>query len=324
MSESLGTDRFLITGACGFLGSALVARLVEEGAPVLAFDQPGAPFDRLSSKVEILAADLRDPASYRAEVLGFSPTRVIHLAALIDNSRDFDLYSKLFETNLSGTVALTSVVRELSRLGSLVHASTGEEYGNVEGVRHEELPPRPVSPYSASKAAVTAFLTSLHQMSGFPATTARIFLPYGPGASPRFFVTQLVSAIRRGDPFPMTPGLQKRDFLYVDDVVEGLLVTCRCPPLCGEVVNICSGMGVSLLSLAEAGVKVAREEGVLQDGFEIQAGKLPYRQAEIMNYVGDPGKLERATGWRTEISIETGLRRMFRAPKPGSSTQNSV
>lgn len=309
--NSPSDERYLITGAAGFLGSHLAGRLHHEGARVLALDLESADWERLPGPIEVLAADLLEPSGYESAVRDFSPTRVLHLAARIDNARDFSLFESSFESNLFGTLRLVEVLRSLPGLKSFLHTSSGEEYGRIEGPRDETLPPRPVSPYSASKAAVTAFLRAAHAMSGFPAITARIFLPYGPGASPRFFVQQLVRALRQGCEFAMTPGEQTRDFLFVEDVVEGCLRALHCEALHGDVLNLCSGTGVSLLEVARLAEEIARREGLLGAGFELRVGKLEYRSAEVMSYVGDPGKMVQCLDWRPRVSLEEGLRRIL-------------
>lgn len=306
------SERFLVTGACGYIGRNVVRALLGEGLEVAALDLPGAPFDVLPDGVQKIAGDLVHDEVWKSEVASFSPTHVVHLAARLDPGRDPALFEPLFAVNVTGTLRLARAL-EKAPLAAFLHASTGEEYGNVTGRRHEDLPARPVSPYSTSKTAATALLQALHAMSGFPALTVRMFLPYGEGNSPRFFVTQLAAAIRRGEPFAMTPGEQTRDLLHIDDVVRGLLLAARCQELVGGVVNLCSGEGIKLVDLAGRAEALARREGLLASGFAIRAGELPYREAEVMEYVGDPAKMTRATGFRPEVSLDEGLLRVLRA-----------
>ena len=139
--------------------------------------------------------------------------------------------------NLLGTLELLKAL-ESSPLSAFVLASTTEVYGNgplpfTEGQR--EAPP---SPYAVSKLAAEQIIMTLHRAQGFPAIVARVATAYGPGQPRHRLIPTIIEAYSRGEPPQLSDPSQSRDFLFVDDVVEGLLACVTHPNARGEVINL--------------------------------------------------------------------------------------
>ncbi len=151
--EGYRTIPVLVTGAEGFIGSALARRLVREGARVSALIHPDAPrgrLDGLESAIGIYPVDIRDRTAVQEAIRKIAPRRVFHLAAMTDVSRDWRKIDEALAVNLGGTVNL---IAALSRVDYeiMISACTAEAYGRNPAPFREEMSLDPISPYSFSK-----------------------------------------------------------------------------------------------------------------------------------------------------------------------------
>lgn len=263
----------LVTGSAGFLGSRLVAFLRDRGVTVEALGREDC--------------DLACPRSVRERLRGVSPEVVFHLAACL--SRTARDPSDLAPTNVRGT---SHLLRNLPRGTRVVHTGTLFEYGAQPAPFREGMPREPRTAYGLTKLMAGRLVT---RRGG---THVLLSLLYGPGQSEGFLVPQLLRARRTGEPLAMTEGAQRRDFLWVDDAVEGLVRIAESPALAGRSVNLCTGVGTSLRELAE------------RVGAPARLGALPYRPDEIFDCVGSHEYLWGTTGWRPPTPLEEGLRRL--------------
>ncbi|MHB2018506.1 MAG: NAD-dependent epimerase/dehydratase family protein, partial [Candidatus Xenobia bacterium] len=233
--------------------------------------------------------DLTDGAAVCRAMSQVRPTHVVHLAASTDRRREAEVWPHLLESNVRVTMNLAMALPEGV---SMLHTGTLEEYGSGPAPFVETQQASPLSPYAASKAAAAAFCT----MAG--GTHVRLGLVYGPGQSDRYFIPQLLDATTRQQELEMTGGEQQRDFIYIDDVVEGLL---RLEGVRGEYVNLCTGDGRRLRDV------VGVVEQVLRRRCPVKLGALPYRKGEVFVAVGSVAKLRELTGWTPQFRLEAGL-----------------
>jgi len=293
----------LITGAEGFIGSHLSARLVKEGARVSALVRPGADLSRLSAledKMSINSLDIREIEQVEEFVATVRPQRIFHLAAITDVNRDWKSVPLVTEVNLGGTInllqALSSIDYEIC-----ITTCTAEAYGRNPAPFKENMPLDPISPYSFSKAAATAFCRMAAASLGASVRVLRLFLVYGPGQGEERFLPQLIKAALTGSPFKMTAGEQTREYTYIDDVIEGLLMAAAKGRGEGEVYNLGSGQEISLKDLVEklgeiTGRKVKLDRDVLS-----------YRENEIWRFLGDNHRAYDSLCWKVKTPLEIGL-----------------
>lgn len=245
----------LVTGGCGFIGSHLVERLVERGAAVRVLDnlQAGTPANlaAVEDQVELVIGDVRDPSCVERLVGLSRPRWVFHLAANASVPASVEDPAYDFQTNSAGAFVLFDALRRSGGCERVVLASSGAVYGQpslfpiIE--THES---DPISPYGASKACAETMARMFHRVYGLPVVTARIFNTYGPRMA-RFVVLDFLRKLRR-DPDVLEvlgDGRQVRDFTYVDDTVQGLLLLAhRGDP--AETYNLSSGESISVTGLA--------------------------------------------------------------------------
>jgi len=292
--------RTFITGATGFIGQYLTRRLAKSGAEVWAGVFPNeAPWrvEALPPQVRRLPLDMQDGESVAHAVARCQPEVVFHLAAAGVTDPGVDPITAL-KVNVAGTVHLLKALdgRGVRRI---VLVGTCYEYGAREAVEGLD----PFNFYAASKVAAWAFARAWWRTSGLPVVVVRPFQVYGPGQPPHTLVPAAVRAALAGEDFPMTPGEQKRDFVYVQDVAKGLLAAATAPAVEGESLDLGTGQAHSVREVVGRIWEIVGAQG------RILPGALPYRPGEAMRLVADADRTARLTGWRAATSLEEGLRR---------------
>jgi nucleoside-diphosphate-sugar epimerase len=308
--------RVLVTGATGFIGQCLVQRLVEVGAQVYAGVAPDETPGRvrgLPVQAERLIFDLRDGDAVQDAVAEAAPQTVFHLAAVgvTDPGVDPDL---ALAVNAGGTIHLLQALRErASECGTsgcddvrrVVLVGTCHEYGAREAVEggNRDGCFDPFSAYAASKVAAWAFGRMYWRAYDLPVVTVRPFQVYGPGQPAHTLIPAAIRAALAGADFPMTPGEQERDFIYVEDVVEGMLAVAQAPGVEGKSLDLGTGQIHRILQVVERIWAMTGARG------QIVASALRYRPGEVMRMVSDADRTARLTGWRAEVELEGGLHR---------------
>src|SRR5262245_10069378 len=267
--------RVLVTGGTGFVGSALVRRLVAEGDDVLVLRRAGSDPRRLADvapSVRFADADLAVPATWRAAVRGFAPERVFHCAWYAEPGR----YLTAVDENLAHLQAGITFVREvlLLRPRHFVGVGTCFEYDTTGSapLREDHTPERPAHVYSACKLALKNIALQFAADAGVPLVWARVFWLYGPFEDPRRLVPHVANALRRGERVQLkSHGRQVRDFLHVDDVAAGLDAAAGLGR--AGVVNVARGEGVTVRELA---ARIARRFG-REDLLSFAADDTPLR-----------------------------------------------
>jgi len=246
---------FLVTGAAGFIGSALANRLVREGHQVRGLDDlsAGDP-DRLSPEVMFTRGDVTDRPTLWTLLQEMDC--VYHLAAKVSVSESV-LYPREYNhVNVGGTVSVMEAMRDVG-VQRVVLASSGAVYGHqtVQPLT-ENLFPSPRSPYAVSKLAAEHYVHTIGRLWGIETVALRIFNAYGPGqplpaAHPPVIPHFLRQAARNGTLVIHGKGEQTRDFVYIDDVVEAMVAASTAPSVDQSVINIGSGKGTNIKMLAQ-------------------------------------------------------------------------
>jgi UDP-glucuronate 4-epimerase len=257
------SERILVTGAAGFIGSTLVDRLLSEGREVVGLDSfdPFYPEEQkhrnLAGALErdafsLVRGDVRD-----AGLLGrlFSEHRfdaVVHLAALAGVRPSLERPSEYADVNVNGS----SVVFEAAVRGGgphMVFASSSSVYGErADGPFSEaDRVDFPISPYAATKKAGELIAHTFHHAFGMSVTALRFFTAYGPRQRPDLAIRKFADCIRAGDSVPVYgDGRQVRDFTYIDDVVDGVVRSVD-TDLGYSILNLGAGRTISVLEMLQ-------------------------------------------------------------------------
>jgi nucleoside-diphosphate-sugar epimerase len=309
MAELRGA-RALVTGAAGFLGRHLVHRLVDEGARVAALDTAEGIAARVTEPELASAAwygtDLRDAASCRAIIQEACPEYVFHLAGRVDLSRTDELAQACVAENAAITLNVCSALR-YHRPRALIFSSTVEVYGRNAAPFDESQPIDPPSPYAITKVAAERVCLAIAAAHRFGAVVLRLATVYGPGQAPQRFIPSVIRAALRREPLAVTSGAQRRDFLYVDDAVEGLVRAAVTPAAYGRTLNLGHEHPVSLRDIVE----IIRAE--LETSWQPEYGSRPERAGEAAVWSTRSDAARAVLGWQPQIDLEDGLQLTIQA-----------
>lgn len=304
--------RVLITGADGFIGSHLVERLAAEGAEVKAFVYYNSFnswgwLDTLPrqtmNKVEVFAGDVRDPhgiqkASERVDV-------IFHLAALIGIPFSYHSPDSYVDTNIKGTLNILQAARK-NGVKKVVHTSTSEVYGTAQYTPIDEAHPvNPQSPYAATKSAADELALSFYRSFDLPVAVLRPFNTFGPRQSARAIIPTILSQICAGRGTIKLGNLgSRRDFNYVSDTVEAFLKVAEAGQTVGQVFNAGSNTEVSIRELVDLVQSITKKRIKVVTECE----RLRPDKSEVERLVCDAGKLRSVCGWKSQVSLEEGLK----------------
>jgi len=255
---------FLITGAAGFLGSALAEHLAREGHQVRGLDDlsTGDP-QALSPDVHFTRGDVNDRP--KLWTLLQEVDCVYHLAARV-SVQESVLYPREYNAaNVGGTVSLMEAMRDVG-VRRVILASSGAVYGDQgEQPLVESATPDPRSPYAVSKVSAEHYVRTIGKLWEMETVCLRIFNAYGPGqhmppSHPPVVPHFLRQALRGGTLVVHGDGNQTRDYVFVDDVVSAMVAAATAPKVNGQVINVGSGTETSIRDLVKkVGEAVGRE-----------------------------------------------------------------
>jgi len=298
---------FLVTGAAGFLGSALANRLAREGHQVRGYDDlsAGDP-SRLSADVLFTRGDVTDRP--KLWTLLQEIDCVYHLAAKVSVPESI-LYPREYNIiNVGGTVSVMEAMRDVG-VRRVILISSGAIYGD-QGQQPlvENAPPNPGSPYAVSKLAAEHYVHTIGALWGIETVALRVFNAYGPGqplaaAHPPVVPHFLRQVSHGGSMVIHGKGEQTRDFVYLDDVVAAMVTAASAPTINRLVINIGSGTETSIQSLGQSVLEAVgiKSEWIYKE--DQDAG--PSRMCADIRLARE--KL----GYRPRFSLQEGLERMI-------------
>ncbi len=307
----LAGKKVLVTGACGFIGSHLVERLLKQGAAPRAFVfynsfNSWGWLDSLSpevlKEVEIFTGDVRDPHGVKSALK--SCDVVFHLAALIGIPFSYHSPDCYVDTNIKGTLNVLQAARELGCERVLI-TSTSEVYGTARYVPIDEDHPRQgQSPYSATKIAADFMADAFYRSFDLPVVIVRPFNTYGPRQSARAIIPTVITQLIQGAGEVRVGSLEpRRDFVFVEDTVEGFIRIAETDAAVGKDVNIATGVDISIGELVDKIVKTLNPKAkIMQENERIRPEK-----SEVMRLMGDNSRLFQLTGWKPVHNIDEGL-----------------
>jgi len=309
----------LVTGAAGFIGSHLTETLLKRGDEVIAIDNFNDYYDparkranvagfRHHPNVRFYPTDIGHADSIQAIFTAHKPQAVAHLAAYGGVRYSIGRARLYTDVNIVGTVNVLEAAW-LSGVKVFVFASTSSVYGHTDRLPFHESDPcnQPLAPYPASKKAGEVMGYTYYNLHGLNFTALRFFSVYGPRQAANTFVQACIRAAQAGQDFEMTPGEQQRDWVYVTDIIAGLIRAANTTAAIGGTFNLCSGQGTPLYRVAEMIFELTGSKA------SIRRGALPYRDGEIWALVGDPARAREVLGWQPTVSLAEGLQKTILA-----------
>jgi nucleoside-diphosphate-sugar epimerase len=306
--EALQSGNFVVTGGAGAIGSRLVRRLLDEGAErILVFDDLSSGYHWLLSddaRVQFVEQDVARLADGCPRIE--SPT-VFHLAAFFANQNSIDHPLDDLHTNGEGTLASLLWARK-NQAGAFVYASAGCSISGhgIDAPIREDMP---VSlhldtPYQITKA-LGEFYCNYFQ-ANVPTVRCRFFNSYGPGELPGAYRNVIPNFIWRAlhdEPLVITgTGEETRDFIFVDDLVDGLVRAAGSQDASGLAINLGTGVQTRVLDLAQTIIEMCGSQSKVQFAQRRPWDKSTHRQADI-------SLAKRTIGFQPRVEVREGIRR---------------
>jgi UDP-glucose 4-epimerase len=294
--------RAAVTGGAGFIGSHVVDALVGRGDEVHVVDNLATGRRKnLNGSATFHELDIREPLGPLFEEI--EPELVVHLAAQADVGTSVERPLLDAEVNVLGTLNVLEAARPHG--AQLVFSSTGGAlYGECPRPAQEDDERRPLSPYGTSKLAGEAYLGTWNALHGTRHVVLRFGNVYGPRQLAKLeggVVAIFMDRLRAGESVRIFgDGEQERDFVYVGDVVDGILASVGHD---GGVYNIGTGRATSVKELFDACRRVA--------GVDAEAEYADARPGDLLRSVLDVSRAERELGWRPQTPLEDGLRQTW-------------
>lgn len=296
-----------ITGAGGFVGANLTRKLCSLGLNVHIIVKPESNLWRLEdikNKITIHKGNLLNKKTLSTLLPKIKPNIIYHLAAhgaysLQNNAEE------IIRVNILGTTNLLDATKNID-YDSLVITGTSSEYGFKKDPMKEDDILEPTSFYAASKASTTLLAQVFAREYKKPINILRPFSVYGPYEEETRFIPTIINALHQGKDISLTSGTQRRDFIYIDDVIDAYLLFLSKKFPEGEVFNLGTGKEYTNGEIVKMLFKVT---GIKTN---IKKGKYPKRKWDSSHWVADISKSKRQLKWKPKVALEEGLKKTYK------------
>lgn len=310
--------KVIITGITGFIGANLAKKLVKNNYEVYGFVQhvvgrDMSALDEIKDKIHLITCDIRDSHAVRNSIKKINPDIILHLAALSPVRMSFENQFSVQDVNYTGTINISESLMELYGPNKvrLVVASTAEVYGIQEKEQPftEDLRLEPSSPYAVSKAAMDMYVRMLHKVYGFNVVIMRSSNTFGRNYDSSFFTEYIITQMLEGKDIHIGAPDSVRDYMYIDDHVNGYLLAMLNEEAKGQIFNIAGGKGYTnkewVLKISEI-LNFPKEK----IHFGAYPSDYPYRPitSDQPYLVLDASKAKMILGWRQTVNPEEGIK----------------
>jgi nucleoside-diphosphate-sugar epimerase len=284
-------QKAMVTGASGFLGSHLCHRLGENGAEIHAISRSQRSVQ--SDRLRWWKGDLADITSVRTLVHQIRPDVIFHCSGLVTAARDLELVLPTFHSLLLSTVNILTAAAETGCRRIVLIGSFNEP-------KSKDDPP-PDSPYAAAKWASSVYGQMFSELYAMPVVTVRTCMTFGPGQDSTKLIPHVTLSLLRGEAPRLSSGRWEADWIYIDDVIDGVIKAGHVPDVGGCTFDLGSGTLLSIRAIVEHLVRVM--------GSRITPlfGALPDRLFERKRPAADVAYTYAKLGWKPTTSLTSGL-----------------
>ena len=293
------SKHLLVVGGSGFIGRYLCEIALKMGYQVTSLSPNKVDLEKKIKKVLYLVGDISDYYSL-VKVLGNKRFEfVVNLSGYIDHRTISQGGEHVIKMHFEGLRNLIKVINT-TKLVRFIQIGTSDEYGGGFSPQKEIEREQPFSAYSFAKVASSYYVQMLNREEGFPGTVIRLFLVYGPNQGLSRFIPQVILGCLSDRKFNVSPGEQLRDFCYVADVANAILLALEVPNIDGEIINIGSGMPLKIKDV------VQKINTIIGKGHPVYGG-VDYRTGEKMALYPDVSKSISILNYQPKVSLDEGL-----------------
>jgi UDP-glucose 4-epimerase len=319
--------KWVITGGCGFIGSALVARLGENAGNAIrivdnlsvgnfdAIDKLNIPARKVAvtnipswqaQVIQFFEVDILDQESALKIVEGAD--FIVHLAANTGVGPSVENPRRDCMSNVVGALNYLEAAR-LNDVQRFILASSSAVVGETTSPVHEEKVPHPTSPYGASKLCGEAYCSAYFQTFGIETVALRFGNVYGVGAAHKeSVVSKFMKALLQQDPLIIFgDGSQTRDFIYIDDLVDAITAAAVASDVGGEIFQIATNRETSVNELIDVISSAVQRKGCARPKVQIQAKRI----GDIMSIYSDTSKAQQRLNWKPKTELQSGIETTF-------------
>ncbi len=291
--------KILVIGGTGFIGYHLIKRCLKKSLKVTCISSNKPSPSKTFSNVEYILCDIRNKNKLRKKINN-SYNFIINLGGYVDHSNK----KKTLTSHYYGCKNLAEIFENYN-IDHFIQLGSGLEYGNIKSPQKETHACSPRSTYSLAKFKATNFLLSLFKKKKFPCTIIRLYQAYGPHQDFNRLVPIVVKSCIKNERFACTNGLQRRDFLYIDDLIDLIFKILINKKSIGKIINAGSGKPIKIKYLIEQIKKISK-------GGYPDYGKIKMRKDEIRNMYPSIKFAKQKLKWFPKVSLESGLRKTIK------------
>lgn len=316
-------NNILITGGCGFLGVSLIKKLLNIGSrnirlidnlsvgnrddlsEVCKFEEiKSTDIDGSPKKIELIIGDIQDLDLAIKVSKGIDI--IVHFAANTGVGPSINNPKVDMLVNVLGTFNYLEACR-INKISKFIFASSGAPVGEVDPPIHEELPPHPISPYGASKLAGEGYCSAYKNTFGIETVVLRFGNVYGPGSVHKSsVVAKFIRRALNGDILEVYgDGTQTRDFIYIDDLIDAIILALEKDDISGEIFQIASNHETTVSEIANKLIVELKNQGIQN----ITLKNISKRIGDVRRNFSDTTKARERLGWNAQITLNEGLSR---------------
>jgi nucleoside-diphosphate-sugar epimerase len=308
MNSILPRKRALITGGAGFIGANIIHKLLLLDYDINILVRPTTNLWRLKkiiSQLKIHRIDILDKQKLTKKITQINPKTIIHLATY-SQYRNQGQFEQMVETNIKGLLNLLTASKDID-YDIFINTGSSSEYGIKENPMKETDLLEPISFYAATKSSATLLCQVFSKEYKKPIVTLRPFSTYGPFEEANRFIPTIIRAVIENRPIKLTPGNQRRDFIYIEDIVDIYIKTLsHGKKLSGQILNMGTGTEYTNDEVVQALFKIANKK------VKIDKGAYQKRLWDTPHWVADISKTKKLLSWKPKFTLEQGLRYTYK------------
>ena len=293
----MNKKKILITGGTGFIGYHLAKKCLKLNWSVTSLSTKNPTKIRKLKKIKYLISDISKKSDLK-KIININYDYVVNLAGYVDHSKKKKtLYSHYNGCRNISEIFLRKKIKKFIQIGSSI------EYGRNLSPQKENLNnTKTFSVYGKAKLMSTNYLLSLYKKHHFPVSVLRLYLVYGPYQDRNRVIPIVIDNALKSKEFDCSLGTQFRDFVYIDDVVNGIIKSLKTKKNNGQIINLGSGKPIMIKDVI---LKICK---IIGSG-KPQFGKIKFRKDEIKNLYPSIVKAKKIVNWRPKVKINFGLKK---------------